>query len=285
MSETETAPLGHNKPPVGLSDIYNFDAIPELLGDRYSDLRRRVKEFVAAYDRWTKLVTVPKEATFGGTLQDAQGNVITEMRITSDDIQERTVAFGRQIDAILKEIETAREQVKLPFRKAGEAVDGFFKKTVVDGLEPAKPAIVRLLTAYGNQKIAKARDEAAAKAKADAEAAARIAEIAAQTGSDEAMNQAIALEEQAMAAAATAASPQAAREAASVRTAEGGSAHMQGKYEPVLVDPALVPREYCEPVPALVRAAIQQEKRLKGSVAPDFIPGYRIDFVTTARIR
>lgn len=183
MPETQTADIGHNRPPLE-SDL------PDRLNADYEPLLKRKAELLAG-----------------------AANVPTEL---DDDTAPRVADFVKQIGAAIKSLDVARVAEKEPYLAGGRAVDTFFKNAS-EPLAKAKGNIERVLTSYQRKREAeerRRREEEERKAREAAEAAAKEAAERAKALEDESqLARAIEAEAAAKQAAADAAKAQKAADA------------------------------------------------------------------------
>ncbi|MDD4985622.1 MAG: hypothetical protein PHQ43_07525 [Dehalococcoidales bacterium] len=193
--------------------------------------------------------------------------------VTDPASQKLAVSAESRNKKLYKDLETARKSFVAPYNDHVKKINNLFK-TLTDPLVQNMDAIRGTRGKYELQlEMERRRKEAAAReeqgrlqAKLDAEAreqrleAERKVREAAKKLQDEkdeatriALKKEIA-EETAAAAAPTPQAPLMTEKQGVVRTAEGSS-YTKFKWVCRIVDPALVPREYCEPAPKLLDAA------------------------------
>lgn len=158
MSEL-LAPKGHNRPP--LVEFYSEqnEQLPGYLESENADLVKRKTDLLAAFARAP--ITVDDDETCG-----------------------RMGDFSKQLGACVKEAEARRQAAKEPTLQAGRIIDGFFKKSITEGVDSAKRTIGDRMTGFLRKK-----EEAERRRREEEERAARAA-------ADEARKQAAAAEAQ-----------------------------------------------------------------------------------------
>lgn len=229
---------GGNAPPVELlpERLIDPDVLPELFEANYGPLMKRSEELTAGMDRWKAKHLVPKPADW------PEGKAWPVRYAIPDDADNaRTANFVRLITGFAGgkspasgEANEAREKVKKPIIDAGKVVDGWFG-TLRDGLRADLQMMERVQIAYMQEKSRleqEQRDLAAAAALEEANRAAEAARVA--EGADEAVQEALVAEEKADAAVKAAEAPVA--EQTRVRTAEGTTVSLGGKWVWRLVD-------------------------------------------------
>lgn len=157
MSETIDNPraiAGSNKPP--LKEFYEEQnaALPAYLEADNTDLTERTAELLAGFDRAPEV-------------------------IDSEEMAGKMSDFIAQIGKCVKNAEAKRVDVKAGPLTAGRLIDGFFQKSILDKLAPAKTKLLARLTAWEQKKAAEERrkreevERAARAAAAEAERVAR----------------------------------------------------------------------------------------------------------------
>lgn len=185
-----------------------------------------------------------------------------------DDANEISTAI-RQCAAFEKASEGARVGEKEPYLAGGRAVDGFFQN-LAKPVTAVKTSLLRVRTAYDMavaDRERKRRQEEAAKA---AEEAARLARDAETAREKTQAAVAVAVAEDAHQA--TRVKP---AELTRTRTDEGVVTSLRSEWRHEVIDPALVPREYCVPEDRLLRAAVKAATTKAGQCLLE-IPGVRI---------
>jgi len=277
--------VGHNQPPEGLSDLYDFSYLPDQLAERFADLQERQVKLVEAIDRWTAQMTKTPHDAQEEVIKGRDVTPMTKIEIGTPDAYQRSIDFGRQLRDTRKDWDATRMKTKEPFRKAGEAVDAFFK-TLVESLAAGERTIRDAVDDYARAAAAREREAQLARAAEERRAAEAIAKAAEETGSEDAMQQAMVMEDQAERRAAAALAPSGGREAAAVRTSLGTSANLAGKYTFEIIDADKVPRPLCLPDRRLIQTRIDTEKKMRtGRIPADLIEGVRIDYTENVRLR
>ena len=167
-----TAAMGHNNPPSDQALLQDF------LNDKTATLRNRYDELIAAADR---IPTSCDDDETAGKLSD----------------------MIKLITACSKTFETQRVGEKEPYLTLSRTVDGFFKR-FTEGLDGAKRKVSRPLEMYLKRKEDERRAAALEAARIQREEAARLAREAEELAqanmpkaSDESLNEAVRVEEQA----------------------------------------------------------------------------------------
>jgi membrane protein involved in colicin uptake len=255
-------PIGHNEPPLDLHQALDPDVLRKQILRDYANLTTRRDELLAAFERF---------------------KIKTEKGIADDDTQGKGGDFIRQIKAAVNVADTARELVKKPILEASRLVDGHFKRELIEPMERAATEATARLTTYAKAKAEKARALAQAEAKRIADEAAALALKAARDMDTDALDAAIAAEEQAADAAAAAAKAPTA-ELSRVRSDYGSAVSLGGTWTYEVTDKTLVPREYLMVNDAMVKAVMASDAAVKKAGAQP-IPGVRFYKDEKARVR
>jgi len=142
----EPAPIGHNKPPLE-------EYFADLNADLPQDLQTEMKE---AIDRVNELV------------ENAE---LVPDTISNEEEEGKATDIVSQMKKHRKNLESRRTGIKAGARKAGEIIDGFFKKKGLQPLDDACDTINRGVTAFKRIKAEaekRKREEAAREAAAEA---------------------------------------------------------------------------------------------------------------------
>lgn len=226
------AGIGHNAPP-SLPD-----EVREHLRNAYASLAAQAASMAA----------VPLPAT-----------------VDSDDAAADVTAIGKSANDLLKKIDASRTDEKEPYLSAGRAVDEHFKALNVV-LAPFVGQCRKLIDDWQTKKRNAERERLAAEARvAAAEAERKAAEaLASMKNAD--------IQEAGRAAEAATIAERAAQAPAAVlsRVVEGGKVVASGSvhWKHEVIDASLVPRAYCSPDDAKLKAALALGVRE--------IPGVRI---------
>lgn len=215
---------GHNHPP---SDAA---ILRDQLGATHADLSARTDELVAGVARMPP--AIEDEAT-----------------------EKRAIEFAKQIGAHEKLCDGTRKTVKAPYAEAVKVVDAFFGG-MVDPLKTGREVVLRKLTAF---QTAKAEAERKAREEAARIAAEEAAKAAAAVVTDADLDNAIAKEEQAVAA--VQATEATTADLSRTRGAYGSTASLRTTTEFTIEDVNSVPREFLMVNDAAIRAAIKAGRR------------------------
>lgn len=214
----------HNNPP---SDAA---ILRDQLGETHAELAKRADELIAGVSRMPP--AIEDEAT-----------------------EKRAIEFAKQIGAHEKLCDGTRKAIKQPYAEAVKIVDAFFGG-MVDPLKTGRDVVLRKLTAFQTAKAEaerKAREEAARIAQE--EAAKAIAAV--ETNAD--LDNAIAKEEQAVAA--VQATEATTADLSRTRGTFGSTASLRTTTEFTIEDVNSVPREFLMVNDAAIRAAIKAGRR------------------------
>jgi hypothetical protein len=151
--------MGHNLPAA-----LDPDMLREQLALDHSELIDRAQDLLAGVDRFVE----------------------NHSEINDDDVNGRAGDFVKQITTHAKAVDQAREAAKRPYNVAGDTVQAFFKKGMLDNLMVGADRVRKAMTSYAVRKEEAARRAAAEEAQrkanearaAEAEAR-RLAQIAA----------------------------------------------------------------------------------------------------------
>jgi hypothetical protein len=260
------APIGHNHPPViDLAAALEPRALKAWIDSRLEPHTARAALLTAGYGRFLT-------ATAGG--------------IANDNADERAVDFAEQIRQAIAATDATRVAIKAPVLAAQKAIDGA-AKIISDGLLPAftevkarhtaflvaKDAEIRRLAAEEAERMHAESQRARQEAERMEAAVQRLLDDAAETGSDEAMEQAVvaAAEQQAAEAEHDAAAEK--REAATrielaatsaltaMRTANGTLSGLKDDWLYEVVNLAEVPLAMMQICDAVVKAMIKSGTR------------------------
>lgn len=210
----------HNNPP---SDAA---ILRDQLGETHAELAKRADELIAGVSRMPP--AIEDEAT-----------------------EKRAIEFAKQIGAHEKLCDGTRKAIKQPYAEAVKIVDAFFGG-MVDPLKTGRDVVLRKLTAFQTAKAEaerKAREEAARIAQE--EAAKAIAAV--ETNAD--LDNAIAKEEQAVAA--VQATEATTADLSRTRGTFGSTASLRTTTEFEVTDLSQVPRQYLMVNEPSIRAAIK----------------------------
>lgn len=179
------------------------------------------------------------------------------LEVTDDTSAERATTLGVQCRKIEKAVDEARAFFKRPALDFGKSIDNL-ARAYTSKAQAAASTLSRKVAAFHNKRkqeeIARLRKEQEEAAKLQA----KIDAEAKKAGAD----------------AVQVVMPKAAPVAGPIR-AENGKAVVVTKWVCIITDPALVPREYCEPVMPLLNEAVKAGIRE--------IPGCKIEEQSTAR--
>ena len=210
MDASETAGIGHNKPPLG-----------QQLEMEHSELVKRVALLAAS-------------ANSAKAVVDASG-------INSDDDIVPLVNVGKQATKLVAEIDTIRLATTKPLRDDIEVINGFFNTMSVRA-KRIKDGFAEKVGEYDREKRSREAREAAERARiAQEEAAAKLQEAQEADHSvmgDVVLNEAAVLEE---------AAQKAAREAVTAGTGptrtEAGTISQSGRWTAEIIDASKIPLE------------------------------------------
>ncbi len=191
-TDDQTQPaMGDNSGVIDLALLLDTEQIARALREQYAPKITRRDDLLAGFARF--------EITIRNGIND-------------DATQAKASDFARQLGDEAKAIEALRETAKRPITEAGRAVDAFFKRELAEPLLDRATKVRARMTTYAQAKQAREREEAlAAQRRAQAEAqrladeaeAARLASAAAvgipEEDPNEAMDRAIAAEQEQMA--------------------------------------------------------------------------------------
>lgn len=226
------AGIGGNNPPAPLlpEKLVDPEILPALFAENYGPLVKRSEELAAGLQRWKDKHLVPKPADW------PEGKAWpVRFSIPDDQDNARTANFVRLLSGLAGgkspasgEVNEAREKVKRAPLDACKVIDGWFGN-LRDGLRADMQMMEQTQLAYMKEKSRleqERRDLDAATALAEADR--KAAEARAAGGTDEAVQEALVAEEKAEVAMKAAEAPVA--EQTRVRTAEGTTVSLGGKW-------------------------------------------------------
>lgn len=238
----------------------------------------------------SETITAPTESPEAIAARDASLSVLTKTRaivITSDAEYQAAVGLIAEIASRKKALEEAFDKIKKPIVASGKAVDAFFNgpRAQLDDARRNVDSATRIWREKkeaeriaAQKKIDDERRVAEAKANADRIAAEKLAAEAEEKASAAAstgdlMAELAAAEEQEVAReqvaeanakavqVATAPKPFVPPPAKTERLDTGAKVSFVKVWTFIVTDPALVPRQYCQPVDALIRSAVKAGAR------------------------
>ena len=198
--------------------------------------------------------------------------------VDNEDDANKVSEAIRQCTAFLKVAGELRVSEKEPYLEGGRAVDGFFRN-LTDAVDKTKSALLSVRTAYDIRVEAEARrkrDEEAARARAEAE---RLAAEAKTRADLDRVAVAEAKAEETQAAATVTAA-----ELTRTRTDTGVTTSLRVEWLAEILVAKDVPRKYCVPSEALLRAAVKAAVTPAGD-CPLEIKGVRIFQKRTSQVR
>lgn len=238
----------------------------------------------------SETITTPTESPEAIAVRDASLSVLTKTRaivISNDAEYQSAVGLIADIAAKSKELEKTYRKLKDPIVAAGKAIDAFFAgprtqlddaRRMVDNAARGWRAKLEEEQRAAQRKLDEERRAAEAKANADRIAAEKLAAEAEEKASAAAstgdlMAELAAAEEQEAAReqvaeanakavqVATAPTPFVPPPAKTERLDTGAKVSFVKVWTFIVTDPALVPRQYCRPVDALIRSAVKAGAR------------------------
>lgn len=259
MSEPPAPLAGHNQPPpIDFEEVLRPDLLRLQLEAQHGDLFTKRDQLLAAGARF--------EAA------------MAELGIQDDETLGKAADFKKQLAAFSKKVESTREEVKAPFNEAGKVVQAFFKASILDQIAGVVSKVTVQQTAYLRAKEARAR--------AEREAAARLAQQEAEKAAAAARAQASlaaaerAIEAEQIAADAAAAAQVKPADLARTTSDLGVTTSLRRTLAFKVVDKAKVPLHLMQVVDA---AVLQQGRMAKDPVQEQPVPGVEFHWVTAAR--
>lgn len=202
------------------------------------------------------------KARFDGYLEEV-GRIETQanaLEIVDDDSEKFAVALGGEAKKMAKQLDTRRRLVTEEAEDFVDKIKGLVKSLTAP-LDRAEKTVKQKIAVYANKKEL-ARREAARKAEeAQRELQKKLDAEAKEKGVEPVKVDV----------------PVIPKQEKTVRAETGTSAHQVKRWVPTIVDPAKVPRAYCEPVMRLLNDAVKMGVRE--------IPGCKIEEVTETRFR
>lgn len=275
MSQTASPGLGHNlAPKPTLADLLHETGVKRIIAD---ELDRKIVDPETGKE-------APSIRERDPELTDSCKRFLQKYpKIETDEVNETAAAILKACNRFAGDsgrVERAREVLKRPVLDAGKAIDGAFAKfgtqlgvrSLSGPMKDRRKApytlaetILNMSAVYGDEKAAKIQESQQAEADAANERA-RLTEEMATKGSglvtfEDAANAASAADDHQRAADASLA------DRSRVKT-EIATTSVKYKRIATIIDPSLVPREYCIPSQSLIDAA----KGAAGSSIPT-IPG------------
>ena len=282
----DIATIGHNQPPepTAPKPLYDVTDLADSLRLDYHHLYVRCDALKVSVKGWISDhpngIQTDADA---GAASDLAGQVLREV-----DVLDKSSSQG------------LRAEIGRPFLDGKRIVDLIFGNELAAPLRALATQLQDQLSAHIKRQRAEAsrlemirleeqRKEAALLVKAEAE---RLALLAEGGASDEDLDAAIAAEQAALDAAAAPDRPSVAPQSAAITAASrvtgdlGTTSHLAGRWKAEIVDPTLVPRQYCTPEQRLIDAAMRSSIPPGRGKAPTIsIPGVQFAFEETARVR
>jgi hypothetical protein len=251
--------IGHNSG----EDLVSLDTdiIREQLGIDYADMVARRDALCANMVKWAERF---------------------KNGITTEDEAGKSSDFASQMQKLMKAAEAERKARKQPFDAAGDEVQRFFARGIIDLLKPNVDKIAKAVKRYADDKAAKAREEANRIRQEQEAEAQRLAKLAREQQSETLMTQAANALDEADEAAKVVNAP--AAELSRVRSDLGTLASSRSNWTFEVTDKqalcraiadGLVSAEFVEVSSPAVRAHIQFHKKDGKYDGPE-VPGLRI---------
>lgn len=258
--------IGGNHPPFDPEMIVDLTALAQQLRETYVHLFTEQAGLVAAAKKWL-------EEHVKGVLDDDDMAAATE----------QVAQLLTVLDAYHGKPASAHTKAKEPFLKGGRIVDEVMNVELAGPIREAADSIKKPMHAYADAKRKRMEQEAKdLAAKQAAEAIARQAALTSKS-TDEDLFKAMEAEQEAVDAAARAATPMS--KASQVRGDLGGMSNLRGKWKARIVNEDLVPRSLMMPNMEAIELKMNQSKDKKTGVPVAVIPGVEIFLDTTLSIR
>lgn len=146
MPDDVSPGLGHNLPPA-----LDPDMLRDQLAIDHAELEKRTRELLDGVARFSE----------------------NHAQIEDDEVNGRAGDFVKQITTHAKLVDQTREATKRPYNVAGDTVQAYFKKGMLDGLSAGAETVRKAMTSYAVRKEQAERRRAAEEAARKAEEAAR----------------------------------------------------------------------------------------------------------------